>query len=385
MLIIQILLFLLIGYSAYMFVLVVSGLFYKPAPANTRSELPRIKIFLPAYKPDDAIVEVMERLRSLSQGQPVDVFILFQYADSKYLQAAARLGFAYEEKTFEHLNGNSYQHALKYLTLHHLPKDGSDYVMILDKDNLLAKDYFKTLQKVNLSSYDLVQSVRMPITIGKDLQVYDACSERLNDLMLRAGKCYWGGHPELSGSAALIKRDIFRHCIESLDPKAPGFDKNFMVNLLSGYRTLKTMFAEDLVIYEEKTAAVSNYDAQRLRWFGEQYYNAFFKARTLWLAALKGNLHCLDYWVSLIRPPRVVLFIMSFLLAALDLWDGQPGMLSIAFVLNALTFLFVSFPYLDQIEILNLAKGGWNILRSNVRSALTSLQKKHLGTFIHTR
>lgn len=384
MLILQILLFILVGYSIYMFVLVLSGMFYRPAAVGN-FETPRIKILLPAYKPDEVFMKVMKQLKMVTEGQSVDVFILFQYADLKYCEMAGALGFEYEIKAFDHLGGNSYQHALNYLAKHHLSDSDHEHVMILDKDNLIAADFFEELKKIDLSGFDLVQSVRGPLEVGEGLQVFDALSERFNDLMLRAGKCFWGGVVELSGSAALIRVDVFKQCIEKLDPQAPGFDKNFMVNLLIDYPLLKTMFSERLVVYEEKTAAIQNYDAQRLRWFGEQYYNAFYKAGSLLKNALRGNFKSLDYWLSLVRPPRVVLMAISFLLTTIDLWDGQPGILSIAFVLNALTMLVVSFPYLDQIKASHFLIKGWSILHSNVISALTSLNKKHIGTFIHTR
>ncbi len=384
MLILQILLTILTAYSGYMFVLVLSGMFHRPdAPGNF--ELPRIKILLPAYKPDEVFIKVLEQLKRVSIDHPVEVFILFQYVDLKYCQLADKLGFEYEIKAFDHLNGNSYQHALKYLAKHRLPEDSSDYVMILDKDNLIAADFFQELKKIELSGFDLVQSVRRPLEAEKGLQVFDALSERLNDLMLRAGKCFWRGPVELSGSAALIRTSIFKHCIEQLDDQAPGFDKNFMVHLLTSFTALRTTFSEELVVFEEKTASTRNYDAQRMRWFGEQYYNAFYQAGKLLSSALKGNLKCLDYWISLARPPRVVLFAVSFLLAAIDLWDGQPSLLSLAFVMNYLTFLMIAFPYLDQIKASDLMKGGWSVLRINIARSLTSLNKKNLGTFIHTR
>lgn len=384
MLILQTLFILLTAYTTYMFVLVLFGMFNR-SDRSGDSELPSIKILLPAYKPDEVFMKVLAQLKRVTNGLPVEVFILFQYADLKYCQRAGKLGFEYEIKAFDHLKGNSYQHALKYLTEHHLPEASSDYVMILDKDNLMAADFFEELKKIDLSGFDLVQSVRRPLEVGNGLQIFDALSERFNDLMLRAGKCLWGAPVELSGSAALIKTEIFKRCIDQLDPLAPGFDKNFMVNLLTGYRSLKTTFSDQLVVFEEKTASDENYNAQRLRWFGEQYYNAFYKAGKLLTAALKGNLKCLDYWVSLTRPPRVVLFVMSFVLAAVDLWDGQPSLLSLAFVMNYLTFLMVAFPYLDRIKTSDLVRGGWKVLRSNVIRSMISLNKKHLGTFIHTR
>ena len=384
MIITQILLYLIIGYAAYMLVLVASGLFYRTQATQLTGSLPTIKVFLPAYRPEPVFNQVMQQLKVAKKDYPVEVFILFQHADFGYIELADQLGFDYEVRSFDHHGGNSYQHVLRYLSEQHL-NDQPDYVMVLDKDNLIAPDFFDTLQEIGLAGWHVIQGVRRPLETSNSLQVFDALSERLNDLMLRAGKCFWGGTLELSGSAALIETTIFRQCIAALDPKAPGFDKNFMVNLLTHEGSLKTRFSEELVVFEEKTSQKANYDSQRLRWFGEQYYNAFFKARQLWSGLAKGHFRCLDYWISLSRPPRIVLFAVSSLLAAIDLWDGEPGILSIAFVMNYLTMLMVAFPYLDQIRPTELVRSSWQVLRSNIVASVFSLRKKNLGTFIHTR
>ena len=149
--------------------------------------------------------------------------------------------------------------------------------------------------------------------------------------MLRKGKCQLDGVLEVSGSAALVKTNLFKYAINNMDQDAPGYDKNFMVKLLSSPVKLKTKFDEALIVYEEKTAAVSNYKSQRLRWFGEQYYNAFFNLKTLLSAAfLRGKLRSLDYWITLVRPPRSIQLVLSFLLMLFDVLDFQIDTLSIS-------------------------------------------------------
>ena len=123
--------------------------------------------------------------------------------------------------------------------------------------------------------------MRKPLDTTQGIQIFDAISERYNDLMLRKGKLKLGGVLEISGSAAVIDSKLFKYAINQMDDQAPGYDKNFMVNLLTGPVRLKSTFNDQMIVREEKTAEVENYEAQRLRWFGEQYYNAFFNSRDL--------------------------------------------------------------------------------------------------------
>lgn len=171
-----------------------------------------------------------------------------------------------------------------------------------------------------------------------------------------------------------------------MDEDAPGYDKNFMVKLLTSSVKLKTTFDENLIVYEEKTVAVSNYQSQRLRWFGEQYYNAFFNLRTLLSAAfLRGKLRSLDYWLTLVRPPRSIQLVLSFFLMVWDVLDLQVGILSIPFLVNLSSFGIVAWPLLKGHNAWSLMTGAIKVTLSNAVTSLTCLKKKYLNVFIHTR
>ena len=375
----------LLFFATYGVVLVIAGSFYQ-SKKDEEAVLPPIRVLLPAYKPDGVFLKVLESLKASIKNHPIEVLILFQQVDESIVEASKEYGFPFIKRNFDHVPGNSYRHALQFLCDEHLDENRHRYTIIFDKDNLVNSNFFDELSKVGVTNYHIVQGTRKPIKTTDGIQLFDAISERYNDLMLRKGKLQLGGALEVSGSAALIKTNLFKYAIQQMDEKAPGYDKNFMVKLLTSSLNLKTTFCEEAFVVEEKTAEVENYKAQRLRWFGEQYFNAFYNFKPLVTAAFdRGKWRSLDYWITLIRPPRSLQLVVSFLLVGVDLLDGSLGYLSLPFILNALSFTIVAIPLMTKQQVIQLFTGAFNVLLSNTITSITCLKKKYQNTFIHTR
>jgi len=375
----------LLFFAIYGFVLVVSGSFHKVA-AKKRTFLPSIKVLLPAYKPDDIFLKVLESIKNAKKNHPIEVFILFQHADESIVRASEKYGFPHVCKNFDHLDGNSYRHALQYLCKYHLDATKNRYTVIFDKDNLVDEQFFDRLANISLSEYHLIQGARKPLKTSEGIQLFDAISERYNDLMLRRGKIQLGGSLEVSGSAAIIRTNLFKYAIKRLDNKAPGYDKNFMVKLLTSPSKLKTLFVDHLIVYEEKTAKIENYRSQRLRWFGEQYFNAYFNFKLLMYSAfVKGKFRSLDYWITLVRPPRSLQLVFSLLLVPIDLINGSLSVLSLPFLFNFLSFGVIALPLMNTTNLKQLTTGALKIVYGNLITSATCLKEKYQNTFIHTR
>lgn len=375
----------LLFFAIYGFILVLSGSFYKPIKRKSRHQLPRIKVILPAYKPDPIFIKVLSSLKIAIKNYPIQVTILFQNADDHIVSQCMNFGFKIIKKNFDHLEGNSYQRVLKFLCEEELSAKETPFMLILDKDNIVDSDFFDQLSYHDLEKYHIIQGIRKPLSVKDGLQIFDAISERYNDLMLRMGKCQLGGILEVSGSAAVMDTDLFIRSILRLDCLAPGFDKNYMVKILTDPVKLKTCFDKELIVREEKTSDASNYKSQRLRWFGEQYFNAYYNFSTLISAALlKGKFRSLDYWITLVRPPRSFQLSITLLLFLVDLVDMQIGTLSLPFAVNLTSFLIVSLPLLTKVNPATLLVGG-KVLFLNMIASITCLKKKYLNVFIHTR
>lgn len=373
-------------YAIYYAGLVEVGMSHRAKPNNTDFQ-PNTLVVLPAYKPSQLFIQV---LKQLEEALPNDysVLVLFQEANQEIVdQANAEFSqFDIQCESFSHLGGNSYQHALKYIATYASQIENLQYVMLLDKDNLVTPTFFPELHHYGSSELDIIQGKRASLNSNGNIKFFDTISEILNDTMFRSAKCKLGLPLEISGSGALIKKDLFIHAILNLDPKAPGFDKNFMVNAILGQSNLKTQFVPTAILHEEKTSNLESYKNQRVRWFGEQYYNALINGPKL-LASRK--LMALDYFITLIRPPRSIMFAILPLAAALEFTAMILGWSNSIYSIVAAVLVFVSsFGLVAKHNLTGQAfKAAISfpaLLISNIKSVMGSLQKRNLGKFIHT-
>lgn len=384
-------------YSLFWLISTFLGLSYKAPGSGSHSGNPEILLLLPAYKPSPIFHDVLKAVAKAIRGRNIKVLVLLQEAGPGFKSAAQSLGFMVEEKAFSHLPGNSYHHALQYLTgridrLTHQqwrPK----FVMLLDKDNMIDVQFFDKVAPGLYERYDVLQGRRVSLNTDQSTSFFDTVSEGLNDLMFRAAGCKAGDTLEISGSAALIRTGLFKEAIDTLNPKAPGFDKNFMVNILTTADKTRMVYLPYCIVREEKTHTIAAHNPQRLRWFGEQYFNAIFSSRTLlrtW--ATKRRWSALWYLIVLYRPPRSVQVLVLPLLLAGELglaW--YMGDLSSTFIPVLLSTCFVGLSGWLTLGHLHLRSKAMHFIihlpvlaMHNIVNAFKSIKSENRGKFIHT-
>ncbi len=386
-------------YSLYWLILTLVGLSHRPATSkNNSSTTPEILLVLPAYQPSQRFYDVLDALPKAIQNRPIKVLVLLQDADERYYHYATAKGFTAIQKSFAQLQGNSYQHALRWITrwIEQQRLRGAchpEFVMLIDKDNVLAADFFDHIEAYQYDQFDILQGARKSVSTSTTVAFFDHLSERLNDLLYRAAKEKAHLFLEISGSGALIETDLFIRCIRQLDPNAPGFDKNFMVQLLSQTRPVKATFLPSCVVTEEKTDSIHHHNPQRIRWFGEQYYNAIHHAGTLLRAAVQlRRLAPLDYWITLCRPPRSIQVVLSPLFCIAEclffwftgMWPAGAPLFSIAWLLLLLAIFIFLF---HEGALVQAALSVGSLLKLayfNLFNAAKSVRAENRGKFIHT-
>lgn len=381
-------------YSFYWLFATLLGTEYKGRKGKENKQLvPSIIILLPAYKPGKIFSSVLQRVHLLKEKHPnIEVLCLMQHARDQFIQEAKSFGFLVEDKAFDHLEGNSYHHALKYLVkliqnFNTLPQ----FTMILDKDNIIDSSFLEAIPADYFDKYEVIQGKREALSSDGSTSLFDQVSELLNDVMFRAANSRLKTLPEISGSAALIETKVFCNAIKNLDLKAPGYDKSFMVQLLTG-NPIKGIFVPEAKIYEEKTDDLNSFQPQRVRWFGEQYYNALFSGKKLINAWLNGSWSAFIYLIILWRPPRSIqLFIVPLLgvlestlfLVSKEWFLGFPVM-SIAslMIIIAILIFLIHHHLLGKAIIYGMHLPG--LVFANFKSAFNSIKPKNRGQFIHT-
>ncbi|MDX2128649.1 MAG: glycosyltransferase family 2 protein [Chloroherpetonaceae bacterium] len=362
---------------------------------------PRLVILIAAYKPNSFLLTVLHRLmeaRALLRHPNLqsEIVVLFQDTAPELVAKAKALPITVLEASFQHLSGNPYHHALRYAVSQIDEMDfHPSHLLLLDKDNLPEINYFEKLLPHLHTSADLIQGKRLPLNVSNASEQFDFISEHLNDRMFRLGLLRLGGELEISGSGVTFRYERFREAIQTLDSRSPGMDKSLMIELYK--KRFVSIFAPELVVYEEKSAEPTILEKQRIRWLGAQYFNAFCHALDLILSSLREKwIAPLLYLIVLLRPPRSVHALIAWAVTGVEIiyffiYSTFPNhlILGVPFgIFNSLCLivsaLLISESPLVRKSMLQMALHLPDFGLRIFRSTLQGLKRENQGKFIHT-
>jgi cellulose synthase/poly-beta-1,6-N-acetylglucosamine synthase-like glycosyltransferase len=387
-------------HSGYFALSIFSGYLYRSQNGNKGSWPKGIVVLLPAYRPSSFFLEVVRSVARAASPVPCKIFVLLQETDPEIARSVRQMeGVWVAEKSFRGMEGNAYHHALRYAVAEVGARVLSEdfpcsHLLLLDLDNMVDGAFLEKMTAKAAEGYSVVQGRRLPFGVVSNTQAYDAISEELNDWMFRASKAKLGLPIELSGSALLFEIEVFALAVERLDPRAPGMDKNLLVQMLLENPRLSMAYCPDAVVYEEKTEAEEGLERQRLRWFGNQYFNAWYYGWRLVTKALRSRVFGpADYAIALWRPPRSVQVV---LLPILSLFEASvyafAGSFPAFFPIFALSFLLTGIGL--AIFILGSESGKYArklaiklpvMAFRNLLLAAMGSKKENQGKFVHTR
>lgn len=383
----------LLFYSLYMLASILFALLYKaPVYKNEIGKDHTILIFYPAYKADQKLVENLSYMRSQVATINAKFYVLSQDSKIEIDHELEAFSDYFDTKSFSHLKGNSYHHALEFAVtqIEKISKEDQinfDSILIMDPDNTMNLSSIKKLIQGRIHGADVVLSKRASISQNDSISLFDGLSERLNDYMLRRSKHVLGLTPELSGSGMLVETELFTKAILKLDKKAPGMDKQLLINMMFEREDLNIIFDEEAIVYDEKTTDPTSFNRQRLRWFGNQYYNA--KKFTFQLIS-SGKLSLIDYAIVLCRPPRSFQIVGSSALVPLDLMMFYFNLIPFPILTISTFFLGLALVIFLNKEslLLQIIKMIFPMMKTSMINGITvlkSLKSDKEGSFIHTR
>ncbi|WP_020533013.1 glycosyltransferase family 2 protein [Flexithrix dorotheae] len=390
-----------LGYSIYWFVSVLIAYLVKNKVSNSTELKPPkdIWVILPAYNPNSHLLKVVESIKKAESTHKIWIYVLLQ--ENKTINPSSfeqKDDIFIEEKSFKNLSGNPYHNALQFIVgrLEELEiKNGFEcsHIVLLDKDNVVDKQFFnKHITGIN-AGFNLIQGQRRSYKSSSISQAYDTISEGLNDLMFRVCKTKLGWPIEISGSGFSCEKKIFADAVNQLDKRAPGMDKNLMVQLLKQNKSIKMTYEPQAFVWDEKTSKIEDLKKQRSRWFGNQYFNAYYHSVPLLLRAFKfRKFSIIDYAITLWRPPRSFQLFLLPLFAAIEcfyyvnynnFYTHIPiftlgfGFLALAIILS-LNYL-KAWSHARKI-IFAIPKITFN----NLLSIRSGISKKNQGNFVNT-
>jgi cellulose synthase/poly-beta-1,6-N-acetylglucosamine synthase-like glycosyltransferase len=308
----QILLFAGIGLPVlYIFIYSVAGLFYRQHAYPEQPPLSRIAVLIPGYKEDEVIREVAED--ALLQDYPrayYDVIVIADSFQKNTLDYLRTLRIKVIEVSFEKsTKSKALNKAMEQLPDHY------DIAVVLDADNLMARDFLSRINASFANGYSAIQGHRTAKNTDTSLAILDAASEEINNHIFRKGHRALGLSSAIIGSGMAFSYAWFKNVMLTVTATG-GFDKELELKILKEGKAIE--YLDDAVVYDEKVQKAEVFTSQRRRWISAQFIyfsRDFFSSLKALLA--RGNVDYFDKTIQFIQPPRILLLGMAVVMGLL--------------------------------------------------------------------
>jgi len=221
-----------------------------------------------------------------------------------------------------------------------------EYLTIIDSDNLVERNFLKELNKVFSNGFEAVQGQRR----AKNLDTRFACLDEAGDMYYRFidRKLLFsaGSSASLAGSGMGFKTSLYSECLEYSNIEGAGFDKVLQLELLN--RGRRIAFAEDAIVYDEKTSKSEQLVHQRSRWINTWFKYAGGGIKLMFIGLTHLNWNQFLIGLAFARPPLFMLVFLVMISMILNL-IFLPSM-NVFWGMTLLSFFFVFFAALQYFK-----------------------------------
>lgn len=296
----------------YLVLFAVASLFAVKKDLLTTDRRHRFLVLIPSYKEDKVIGDTVQA--ALSQQYPQEYFRVMVISDQM------------NESTNDHLRSMGaevleihYEESSKALALQSAIRScqsdaPSDYVVILDADNIIASDYLEQVNRYTQQTQcKVLQTHRTAKNLNTSTAILDAAIEEMNNSIFRLGHVQLGFSSALIGSGMVMDYTWFAENI--FHTHSAGEDKELEELLLRQH--IHIHYADSIRVLDEKVQQKEAMGKQRKRWIATQFFLAGLMWKRVPQAILKGNGDYLLKAFQSIIPPRSILMALLFMLAIL--------------------------------------------------------------------
>jgi cellulose synthase/poly-beta-1,6-N-acetylglucosamine synthase-like glycosyltransferase len=191
---------------------------------------------------------------------------------------------------------------------------------VLDADNICDGNFLQVMNDALKSGYQLVQGQRIAKNTDTPYALLDAVSEGINNHIFRKGHRAAGLSCAVIGSGMAMEYELFKQVMPEITAVG-GFDKEMELRLLK--RRICFGYAEKALVYDEKTPARATFENQRRRWMSAQLHYLRIYLGEGFVQLSKGNVDFFDKVMQTLLLPRVILIVVTPMLALLSLFTGD--------------------------------------------------------------
>lgn len=339
--IIEIIFFIYLGINTlYMLVFAIAGVSNTKKPDFPFSRFRHITILIIAYKEDSIIESTVKS--ALEQDYPSEFMEIILIADSFSTETLESLRKYPIKLVVADFAMSTKAHSMQLALNHFSPN--TDFVFILDADNVMEEQCLKKLNLAFNSGYKVFQCHRTAKNTNSSFALLDAISEDVNNNIFRNGHRALGLPAALIGSAIALETEIYRQFIPKLTAVG-GYDKELELELLRC--SINIEYLNDVYVYDEKVENSKAFYKQRRRWVSSQvHYFGQSKMSIYTSLFINVNIGWFNKIFHLLLVPKILLLGILFIMNIIHLFF-PPDLLSffwfISLILCAFSIL-VSVP-----------------------------------------
>ena len=298
----------------YILIYAVTGFFYRKRNSeNSQTKLPKIAVFIPAYKEDGVIIDVAEAAHKHQYKGEHEVIVIADSLSSATIEKLKKSAITLIEVSFaKSTKAKALNQAMRILT------EKYDMSVVLDADNVMHKNALNELANSYLNGSLAIQGKRVAKNLNTNFAFLDGISEGINNHIYNKGPVAVGLSSRLVGSGMAFDYDLFKRLMSNIDAIG-GFDKE--LELLIIEEGIQIDYNSSAITFDEKVSKSGDFANQRTRWISAQYQFLWKKMPNSFIQLFKGNF---DYFYKLWQlalPPRILMpvFILFFLCLGLFL------------------------------------------------------------------
>ncbi|MFW5991921.1 MAG: glycosyltransferase family 2 protein [Halanaerobiaceae bacterium] len=297
----------LIGYSLYFFIFVLLGLFTRK---NKEFRAPKNKfaVIIPAHNEEKVIDKLLSNIKELDYPRNLyDIFVIADNCKDNTAEIARNAGVNVFTRFNNIKKGKGY--ALKFgLQKLGFLKDNSNYdaAVVFDADNLAKDNFLKAMNTRLLNGEKIIQAYvdsknpadnwitatfSMMFWINDRFNLLSRYNVGLSAVLMGTGMCISSEALKKTGWNTVTLTEDLEYSIQALG------------------RGIKTTFARETKIFDEKPLSFRASCRQRLRWARGQLSVTFKYVPSLLYRGLKrGKLAMLDGGIRLFQQPFIMFY-----------------------------------------------------------------------------
>jgi cellulose synthase/poly-beta-1,6-N-acetylglucosamine synthase-like glycosyltransferase len=364
----------------YLFTFAFSGLFPLKRATRKPGKKRKFLVLIPGYREDAVIIDVAREALKQDYGtENYDVVIIADGFKPETIEKLKKINVRVVEVELECSTKSRALNAALSQT-----EDIYDVAVVLDADNIMARDFLTRMNAAFCDGYLAVQGHRVAKNLDTPFAILDAVSEEMNNHIFRKGHRVLRLSSALIGSAMAFDYRYFKKMMKEVEVVG-GFDKELEIRLLQAGKKIE--YLPEAYVYDEKVPNAKVFTKQRRRWLSAQvhYFGKSF------LPALKdlfrkGNIDFFNKALQFILLPRIMLISLLFVLAVIYYFAAPVTSFYLAlglFVLGILVFLLSIPRYFYNFRTL------WALTRLPAGIILMFASLLHLTKsnkeFLHTK